>query len=175
MGKIRAYHPVKLIIGFIFKDAEALNKAEGALKRRFGRTDYESQVLNFTQTDYYESEFGANLKRKFISFTKLIHPKYLPQIKIITNKLEEKLSGENGKRLINIDPGYLDMAKLVLASTKDYNHRIFLDKGICAEITLSYKGKSFAPWEWTYRDYKTAEYIAIFNHIRQIYSTQVEK
>ncbi len=175
MGKIRACYPVKLIIGFIFKDEEPLIKAQSTLKKRFDKVDYESQILDFTHTDYYEQEFGTGLKRKFISFAKLIHPKNLPEIKITANNLEERLSKKNKKRLINIDPGYLDMAKLVLASTKDYNHRIFLGKNIYAEVTLTYQGKSFAPWNWTYRDYKTPEYIAIFNHIRQIYSGQIKK
>jgi len=170
VGKIRTRQPVKLVIGFIFKEEGALNKAEMALKKRFGRIDYKSQTLAFTHTNYYESEFGADLKRKFISFAKLIPPQKLPEIKNFTNTLEKKMSTKGGRRLINIDPGYLDMAKLVLASTKDYKHRIFLNKGIYAEITLSYQNKSFVPWEWTYNDYKSADYIAIFNHIRQIYA-----
>ncbi|MBU2221656.1 MAG: DUF4416 family protein, partial [Candidatus Omnitrophica bacterium] len=114
------------------------------------------------------------LKRKFISFKKLIPPDQLSAIKITTNKIEDRLSSKNLRR-INIDPGYLDLAKLVLATTKDYNHRIYLSKGIFAEITLTYQGKSFRPWNWTYRDYQSQEYIAIFNQIREIYNLQIRK
>ena len=98
----------------------------------------------------------------------------LSKIKVFTNRVENKLS-LNSRRQINIDPGYLDMAKLVLASTKDYKHRIYLDRGIYAEITLFYRDKTFQPWEWTYPDYRTSDYIRIFNQIRQVYAQQTKK
>lgn len=164
---------VKLIIGFIFKEENILNEAKAILVRRFGKIDFESQTLPFVHTDYYEKEFGEDLKRKFISFTKLVLPCDLPKIKIITNKIETKLSS-GSSRLINIDPGYLDLAKLILASTKDYKHRIYLNRGIYAEVTLFYQDKTFQSWQWTYPDYKTPEYIAIFNRIRQIYAQQIK-
>ncbi|MDD5431554.1 MAG: DUF4416 family protein [Candidatus Omnitrophica bacterium] len=172
MGEIKKITPVKLISGFIFKDLSQLTKAEKILEKKFGRIDFESKVLPFNYTNYYEEEFGKPLNRKFVSFKKLILPNELPQIKIYTNTIEEKLSEKN-KRLINIDPGYLDLPKLVLATTKDYAHRIYLSKGIFAEITLSYKNGSFIPLKWTYADYRTKEYINIFNQIREIYAGQI--
>ncbi|MCM8797587.1 MAG: DUF4416 family protein [Candidatus Omnitrophica bacterium] len=173
MGKILTHLPVKLICGFIFKENEILEKAKTILKRKFGNLDFTSDILPFEHTDYYEKEFGQGLKRVFISFSRLIRPEGLFAIKITTNKIEDRLSFQ-GKRLINIDPGYLDLAKLVLASTKDYKHRIYLNKGIFAEITLFYSGKSFHPWLWTYPDYQTNEYIEIFNAIRGIYERQIK-
>lgn len=160
-------------MGFIFKEEDILDKAKGFLKKIFGKVDFESQTLPFKHTDYYEPEFGKDLKRKFISFKELILPQHLPKIKISTHRIEKKLS-RGASRLINIDPGYLDLAKLILASTKDYKHRIYLDKGIYAEVTLFYQNKSFRFWEWTYPDYKTPEYIAIFNQIREIYAKQIK-
>jgi len=174
VGRIKKHRPAKLVIGFIFKEEGILHKAEGLLKRKFGEIDYESQTLAFTHTDYYEKEFGRDLKKKFISFKKLISPQSLSVIKINTNKIEQKLS-RKGLRLINIDPGYLDMAKLVLASTKDYKHRIYLNRGIYAEITLFYENKGFRAWEWTYPDFRTADYIAIFNRIRDIYVSRLPR
>jgi len=174
MGIIRDVHPVKLVTGFIFKEESVLAKAESALKRAFGDTDYQSPHLAFDLTDYYAAEFGTGLKRKFISFRKLIPAGKLADIKALSNRIEKRLSPEK-RRLINIDPGYLDMAKLVLASTKDYRHRIYLEKGIFAEITLSYRKKSFAPWEWTYPDYASAAYIKVFNQIRELYASQIQK
>jgi hypothetical protein len=173
MGKIRETSPVKLISGFIFKRDSAYAKARIILNKRFGKIDFESECLPFVYTDYYEKEFGGGLKRKFISFRRLISPDELYKIKLFTNKIEEKFL-DNNNRLINIDPGYLDMSKLVLASTKDYKHRIYLAKGIFAEITLFYQNKTFQPWDWTYNDYKTPEYISIFNHIRDLYVDQVK-
>jgi len=173
MGHVRARQKVKLITGFIFKDEVVFNQAQGILKRRFGEVDFQSQTLPFIHTDYYEKEFGKGLKRVFVSFKKLIPHENLPQIKILTNKIEHKLA-KGPFRLINIDPGYLDSAKLILASTKDFRHRIYLNKGIFADLTLFYQNKTFQFWEWTFLDYRTDEYIAIFNQIREIYAKQLK-
>lgn len=173
MGKVRICPPVKLICGLIFREDEVLNKAMTHLVRRFGKIDYESETLAFIYTDYYAKEFGTDLRRKFISFARLIDPAGLYRVKLFSNNIEERLSRASF-RLINIDPGYLDLSKLVLASTKDYSHRIYLNKGIFAEITLSFQDKSFRPLEWTYPDYRTAEYISIFNHLRDVYSGQIK-
>ena len=174
MGKIKKHPPVKLIVGFIFKDQTAQDKALFFLKRLFGKIDFESQTLSFQHTDYYQKEFGTGLKRKFISFKKLILPQDLAKIKNITNKIENKLSLRSLRR-VNIDPGYLDLAKLILASTKDYRHRIYLGRGIFADVTLFFQNHAFRPLECTYPDYATREYSAIFNQIREIYAQQIKK
>lgn len=173
MGKVKKTPPVKFVVGFIYSDQKILQKSKVFLERKFGRIDFCSQPIAFNFTDYYEKEFGKNLTREFIAFKKLILPVRLPVIKTLTNKIEEKFSHQ-GKRLINIDPGYLDLAKLVLATTKDFRHRVYLDKGIFAEITLSYQGKSFTPWELTYPDYRSKEYLEVFNRIRGLYNQQIK-
>ncbi len=139
------------------------------LKLKFGRIDFESSVLDFNCTNYYLQEMGEGLKKKFISFSKLISMGELYQIKLYANRLESKFLNASNRK-INIDPGYLDKAKLVLASTKDYAHRIYLRKGIFADLTLSYKGNSFTPNDWSYPDYRSKEYIDIFNQIRALYT-----
>jgi hypothetical protein len=170
LGKVRKYNPrVKLIIGFIYKDEAIFIKAKSRLKIRFGRIDFQTDTFDFNYTNYYEKEMGFGLKRKFISFSKLIPVQDLYRIKLYTNRLEAKLLNA-GERQVNIDPGYVDLAKLVLASTKDYAHRIYLRKGIFAEITLSYKGNSFTFNDWTYPDYRSQEYIGVFNEIRKLYA-----
>lgn len=174
MGSTRAHEPVKLIIGFIYKKKEDLNKVKLELKKLFGEIDFESRKLIFNLTDYYEKEFGKGLKRCFISFNKLISPSGLSGIKAATNRIEKRTLKGNC-RLVNIDPGYLNLSKLVLASTKDFRHRIYLSKGIFAEITLFYQNKTFQPWEWTYPDYRTQDYLNIFNRIREIYGEQIDK
>lgn len=171
MGKIRKHTPVKLIVGFIFKGDGSLKKAQYYLVKRFGKLDFESKIIPFIYTGYYEKEFGKDLKRKFIGFNKLIPPGKLTDIKIFTNKIEKKLS-KGACRCINIDPGYLNLSKLILATTKDFTHRIYLSSGIYAEVTLFYKDKNFRFCEWTYPDYRTAEYIEVFNNIRAIYEEQ---
>lgn len=174
MGKTKIGYSVKLIAGFIFSSEKELGRAKGFLEKKFGKIDYESRILPFIHTTYYEKEFGKNLKRAFVSFKKLIPPQELPKIKITTNKIETELA-VGASRLVNIDPGYLNLSKLILASTKDYRHRIYLDKGIYAEAALFYRNKTFQPWEWTYPDYATPEYIEIFNKIRDIYAGQTRR
>lgn len=173
MGRPIRRKPVKLVAGFIFKDEDSLKRALRALEGRFGKADFQSPVFAFAHTDYYEKEFGPNLKKKFIAFGKLIDPQALSKIKIQTNKIERGLS-KGGCRTINIDPGYLDLSKLVLASTKDYKHRVYLRDGIFAEVTLYYEDKTFKFWDWTYPDFRSNEYILIFNQIRNIYGQQIK-
>jgi len=165
-------NPAKLFIGFIFSREEIYLKTKSILEKKFGQSDFESQILPFNHTHYYKNEFGADLKRKFISFRRLCKPEKLPYIKIITNKIEIKFSRQD-RRQINIDPGILNLSKVILVTTKDYRHRIYLDKGIYAEVTLYYQNKSFQSWEWTYPDYKTQAYMQIFNTIRGIYVQQI--
>jgi len=174
MGYPKTHQPVKLIIGFIFCDEAAFIAAKTRLIKRFGKIDFESQPIDFTYTDYYQQEFGPSLKRKFISFLKLIDPAGLFIIKNITNNIEKKLS-KQGIRRINIDPGYICLSKLVLATTKDFAHRVYLNCGIHAEITLTFRNKSFTTLDWTYPDYRSAEYIAIFNGIRERYTHELSR
>lgn len=176
MGKPKSSQPVKLIVGMFSNQTELFTEIKKFLEEKFGPVDYESQILSFDNTNYYEKEMGKDLKRIFYSFEKLINPENLAEIKIFTNQIEEKFTGvergEHLKRKINIDPGYLTLSKLVLASTKDYSHRIYLQEGIYAETTLKFEKGSFTPYEYTYPDYRTPEYINIFNQIRQIYLNQ---
>lgn len=173
MGRIKKKGAVKLIFGFIFGEEKAYFLAKNILEKKFGRIDFESPSLDFKHTNYYEGELGKNLKRKFLSFKNLIKPDSISKIRHFTQKLEKKLS-LNRKRMINIDPAYLDLSKLVLSTTKDYRHRVYLRDGIYAEVTLYYERESFRPFDWTYPDYRTSEYIEIFNTIRQIYKEQTK-
>ncbi|MFA5093557.1 MAG: DUF4416 family protein [Candidatus Omnitrophota bacterium] len=168
MAKIKKYNLVKLIIGFIYKDEAIFMSAKKKLMRKFGKIDFESKELQFNHTDHYQAEMGQGLKRKFVSFVKLVPAKNLPKIKLQSNRLETKFLMAQARQ-INIDPGYLNSAKLVLATTKDYAHRIYLQRGIFAEVTLSFKGHSFEPNPWSYTDYCSQEYIEIFNQIRKLY------
>ncbi len=167
MGTISKPQQVKLVCGLLYKDERVFEDTLRRLCRLYGKADFISAPLAFSFTDYYEKEMGPGLTRRFVSFKRAISPKDLSGIKKATNALEDRSAAKTGRR-INIDPGYLTLAKLVLASTKDYCHRIYLDKGIFAEITLTFRKNSFQPWEWTYLDYRTPEYIGIFNHIRSL-------
>ncbi len=172
MGTTKSHIPVKLFSGFIFSEQPVLARAVASLRKRFGPPDLESPAIDFLHTSYYEKEFGPGLKKKFISFGKLVPAGALLRAKLFTNALESR-SARDGRRLINIDPGYLTLPKVVLATTKDFCHRIYMDKGIYEEVTLVFRGGSFQPWEWTYPDFRTPEYIAFFNQLRSIYARQI--
>lgn len=174
MGILKRHDKVKLITGLLFTDIEKYSAVKKSLARLFGRIDFESEKFDFTYTSYYNEEMGSGIKRAFLSFERLVNLKNICAVKVKTNRIEKQFS-RLGKRTVNIDPGYLNMAKLILFSTKDYSHRIYLDKGIFAESTLVYKDNSFNSWPWTYPDYKSAEYTNIFGSIREIYRKQVTK
>ena len=166
---------MKLVVGMISGEDSLFEQAEKKLTQEFGLVDFTSSPLPFDCTDYYKKKMQINLKRKFISFASLIDPAKIVEIKLFTNQLEENFLYPHSKqRRLNLDPGYITLAKLVLATSKNFQHRIYLRKGIYAEITLRYKrGKGFTYLEWTYPDYRSKEYIEIFNHLREIYRHQV--
>ena len=173
MGEAKKHPPVKLVVGMISGGKPLFDAAQRELIAQFGPLDYESALVPWEFTDYYFRELGENLWRKFIAFQGLIDPLRLAEVKLFTNSLEGRFS-EGGKRKINLDPGYVDGAKFVLATTKDRDHRIYVGQGIFAEVTLHFRGKSFRAWEWTYPDYATPEYIAFFNQIRALYREQMK-
>ena len=174
MGEIKGHPPVKLIMGMISADAGLFPPVEALLFQRFGPADFWSEVMPFDYTDYYIREMGADLLRKFIAFEKLIQPEEMAEIKYFTNDLEKEfLYPDTDRRRVNLDPGYISAAKLVLASTKDHIHRLYLRDGIYAETTLRMEKGTFRAWQWTYPDYRSEKYINIFNEIRRIYMDQL--
>jgi hypothetical protein len=166
--------PVKFICGFIYSCEDVYLKVKKIMGKKFGNVDYESQIINFDFTNYYYKEMGKPLFRRFVSFKKLRSPADFIKIKLWCIKIEKKFS-QQGRRRINIDPGYLNESKLVLTTTKDYSHRIYLGKGIYAEVTLCYKNKDFSDLPTTYPDYRTRLYKDIFLSIREIYRKQLSK
>ncbi len=172
MGQIRTPAPVKLVIGMITGRRELYEPVRRLLEERFGAADWASPVLDFTETDYYAAEFGPRLARQFFTFAQLIDPGDLAGIKVWTNGVEAQFA-QGPRRRINLDPGYVSLSKLVLASAKNHSHRIYIGQGIYAEITLRYYKKAFRPWEWTYPDYASEGYREMFQEIRERYMQQL--
>ena len=160
MGKVKSPLPKKLFASVISNDWESFAKVLSALEDIFGESDYIGPILPFNYTDYYQKEMGKDLKRRIVSFQYLVDPQLLPWIKLETNRVEEIFS-VSGKRRFNIDPGILDLARLILLTTKDYAHRIYVGNGIYAEVTLLYRNRDFLPLPWTYPDYKSKDLIEI--------------
>jgi len=166
---------VKLICAFIYSREDIYERVITFLAQKYGKIDFQSPAIDFNFTDYYEPEMGKNLTRRFISFDKLVNADRLADIKDFCIKIEKKFAPAQ-KRRINIDPGYINEAKLVLATTKDFHHRIYLKNGIFAEITLAYsaKEKNFTDLSTTFPDYRTKEYKEILLHIRGLYRSRLK-
>jgi hypothetical protein len=169
MGKPKEPQPAKLFMSLIASENGLFHQALQDLCSICGETDTISQRLPFDFTDYYTPEMGKPLFRHFITFKRLISIPVLPEMKQATNRLEEKYAAPNGNRRVNIDPGYICLEHVILATTKGYSHRPYLRDGIYADLTLIYQKKSFQPLEWTYSDYRQEEVIALFNQFRKKY------
>ena len=175
MGQARSPQPVKPFCGVLAGRSEWLDRAGEALKREMGAVELVSDTWPFDTTDYYEDEMGPGLLRRFYSFRDLMDPENLVGAKLATNRIEERLAKELGvapKRPVNLDPGYVSLDKLVLATTKDYAHRLYLRSGIYAEVTLRWRGGRWEPWEWTYPDYRKPEYHEFFVRVRNACAEQ---
>lgn len=159
---------VKLVISLIYKEKERLLMAEDALKDIFGDVEELEFSSDFDYTDYYYGEFGGPLARKVIVFKKLVSIDTVHVSKVSANDLERKLSLQ-GKRTVNIDPGYVTEAKLALFTTKDYSHRLYAGAGIFAECTLFFRDGIFNAWPWTYPDYASSEMREFFKKVRDLY------
>ena len=171
MGTPREPPPVKLIAGLLAASPELLEAARAALQDAFGLIDAASSPHPWTVSTYYASEMGDEIWRQFVAFADPLQPGELAGIKERTNALERRWIAETGRR-VNIDPGYLDLTKLVLASTKDAAHRIYLGRGIYAEATLYFARGSFAPYGYTYPDYAAPPAIAFFNQVREAWKAK---
>ncbi len=167
MGKPRIPSKALLFSGILYSNDSWYLKAFELLVSKFGEIAMCSPPITWDFSDYYKDELGDKIIRRFVFFKNLIEQNELSRIKIITNNLEELLATGN-KRNVNLDPGYLTPAKIVLASTKDYSHRIYLNNGIYAEVSLIYKKNCFIPYLNTYKDFQDNRYIEIFMTARKL-------
>jgi hypothetical protein len=186
--------PVKLVVGILFSDGELMEKGLSLLSDRYGSVDYRSPAFPFSQTDYYVPEMGSPIFRIFVSHERLIHPRELARIKIETNEIEAVLADQSNegckrfapfktgtsgglkpeglKRKVNLDPGYMDYDKFVLASAKYNGQKVYLDSGIWADLTLHYEKGSFDPYPWSFPDFKSRVYDGAFLEMRRLYKVQ---
>ena len=177
MGKITEPNKVKFFFGLIFNDGFNIKEIYELLEKKFNnKIDIFSPVIDFSFTKYYNKEMGENLKRQWISFETHLSPELLAEIKVETNNIEDSYavsspfvipeclcresrsssalsSKPSYNRVVNIDPGYITPANVILASTKDFSHRIYLSKGIYSEVTTIYRKEGFTKLPWTYPDY----------------------
>jgi hypothetical protein len=164
MGRISEFKKVKLFCGLIFRQTAVAEKTKAILEEHFSAIDSQSALIPFALTDYYQAEMGSPLLRQFISFGELLTPEKLPEIKIFTNRLEKQLSG-SGKRTINLDPGFISDANVIIATSKNHYHRVPLERGIYAHLEYVLKNKQISFLPWTYPDFQTEPYLAFFKQL----------
>ena len=171
MGRPTSPAPVKLFVVSLHRDVSILEKSIVQFKAEWGDTDFVSEDFVFDETDYYEQEMGSGLLRRFYSFAQLIDPERIVKAKLDCNRIEEQYL-QDGRRQVNLDAGYLDTYKVILASAKFGGQKIYLREGIYADMTLTmYKGK----WEsllWGFPDFKSGKYDQVLSQIRDLFKTQ---
>ena len=166
MGAVLQSAPVQPIVGVLAASPSLLAEAGDAISATIAPIALASGAGEWTQSDYYRAEMGAVLWRQYLALDDPMAPDDLAELKRLTNALEERWRGARG-RAVNLDPGYLDLLRVVLASTKDAAHRVGLGAGIYAEATLHFVHGCFEPWPYTYPDYAGADAIAFFNGVRE--------
>jgi len=176
MGRIREPQRVKYFCAVLYAEGCDWASLQALLEDRFGALDCCSEAIPFTFTDYYRQELGPKPRRRFVSFRELGDPDGLPELKRGTNSLEAELAAASPTGLprpVNLDPGYLELGKLVLASTKNFAHRVYLRAGIWAEVTLCYRGGKWVSFPWTFSDYRSGAYHEFFLRLRDLYQQQL--
>jgi len=167
MAVVKEPQKVLPFFGLIFTPGFSSNIVK-ELNEGLGDVVLESDTVPFTHTTYYNKEMGLGLLRQWWAFGNLVLPDILVKLKLRTNEIEQRLLNDKGGRRVNIDPGLLSLSNLVLASTKNYAHRIYLGQGIYGEVTLQYKEHHFVPLEWTYPDYRESVALDFFGRARDV-------
>ncbi len=172
---MRRNHPEEAVIfvASLFSSFEVLNDVSPMLRDRFGQVYFESGPLPWNFSGYYNGELGAPLYRHFIFFENVVDPVLLVDAKLTLGEIEKEFS-TCGKRRINLDPGYMTLAKVVLASRKNYSHRIYLGNGVFCELELFYQEGRFNPLPYTYFDYRDDNFLAIFTRARLLFKKKLE-
>ena len=168
MSKPRKPQLAKLVIGFFLKDKSLIFPLADDFNKKFGQADIISSWFPFDYTNYYKKEMGVPLFRRLFSFKTLIKQNNLARIKTITNTIELRYA-RTDKRMVNIDPGYLLDSRFVLATGKNYNHRIYIGSCIYADLTLIYSKGKFRTLPWTYPDYAADNMLTFLNQVRKKY------
>lgn len=166
--------PVKYCIAVLYHDEASLLKAKEQLIEKWGRIDFEGADHLFDVTDYYEPEMGTSLLRRLLSFEQLFTPKLIVEMKLECNSIEAALA-RDGKRTVNLDAGYLDHNKFLLASAKEAGQKVYLDKGIYADLSGRYKAGKYRPFEWSFPDFRDGRYDEELLEIRRLYMRQVKR
>jgi hypothetical protein len=171
MGAIAPPALVQPIVGLLAAAPVLLDEARAVLESAVAPIALASEPVEWTESDYYRAEMGAQIWRQYVALDTRMSPDQLADLKRHTNALEDRWRGPRG-RSVNLDPGYLDLLRVVLASTKDAAHRVAIAPGIYAEATLHFAHGRFAPWPHTYADFAGATALDFFTRVRGRFRTE---
>ena len=176
MGSIHTPPPVKIFVGVLYSVPALLPRIENRLSALLGPIDVRSETFPFDSTHYYDDEMGTPIHRCFFSFSQLSAAESIVRIKTSTNELEAAIAREHvgARRPVNLDPGYVELAKIVLASTKNFYHRILISGGIYAEVTQRYEAGEWRSFPWTFPDFRSGRYNTFFSTLRALYHDQIK-
>ena len=166
--------PVKLIVAVLWSSPDVLPPTMAEVTAKWGKIDFEGPDRPFDMTDYYDAEMGTGLQRRLISLQTLIPPEHLRQAKLVCNEIEHRLAGAAGRR-VNLDIGYLDRSKVVLASVKYAGQKIHLGDGVYADLIARYRAGRYQPFEWTFPDFRDGRYDQELSTIRRTYLLQLRR
>ncbi len=176
MGQPTSPSPVLLLLAAFSRYDEAIAWGRDRAVAAWGPLAMESPPFGFDHTHYYDASMGPGLRKVFFGFARPADPAGLAEWKLAANSWEEQyaaLARHPEPRPLNLDPGYVALSKLVLASTKDFAHRLYLGRGIYGEVTLLYQKKDFRALPWTYPDYQSKSYLQYFRELRKVYMAQL--
>jgi hypothetical protein len=174
MGEAQEPLPVRLLVAVMYEGRFPVAAVVDRLVERFGSTSAAYGPVPFTWSDYYAAEMGPGLIKTYLVFERAIERDLLPEIKLWTNSIEAGHASA-GRRRVNIDPGYLSRDKLVLASTKDFYHRLYLGQGIYGEVTLHFRKGAFRHFSWTYPDFKEQAFLEFLSKARAELAGELRK
>lgn len=176
MGEIFDFEKEKLIIGVIYHEKDTLDKAMKILTEEFGEIEAMSEEFSFSKefSTYYDDEIGGEGHRRIYSFKETVDPTRQAEIKTRTNEIEARFSVD-GRRKINLDPGFINHGRLLLATTKETGFRIPLKDGIYTELTLFWARGGWQKLPWTYRDYQSETVQSFITEVRRSYLAERRK
>jgi len=174
MSQPRPPKPAKLVIGFFLHEKSLGTSVVENLVERFGDVDIVSEWMPFDQTTYYEPEMGAPLHRRMMAFETLIQQSELARVKLFANEIEKQFA-DKGKRVVNVDPGYMLLERFVLATGKNFAHRIYIGKGIYADLALVFRHGRFEALPWSFPDYAGDRVQAFLMRVREKYAMDLKR
>lgn len=173
MRTLGVIEPVMLVVAGFSRHVDLFAAMEQRLQERFGQIALTGPTIEFRNTAYYDATMGTGLLKRYLAFERFQEPDRLAEVKRITIEFEQEFIRSRQfpeARPLNLDPGFLSLGKLILATTKDQAHRIYLHGGIFAEVTLRFHDGEFEPRPWTYADWQLPQVLAFLKEARRFYS-----